>query len=187
MTENFVILPSDTSNTGKLVRTNQRVVGGSNVEEHYMILQDRENNFQAQVISGPITTVTGLAVYAIQAGSYNTYNDKPTETEQTRGTFGFSGASFIASGTVSNVITPGLGSKIMLKGFNASAETPSQFRLVFSGGTSTLINTFNLPGSGTVAMNLLGMEPSGAINEPLGIGMFNAGSLNLTLYTKDTL
>lgn len=73
MTDNFVILPDDSSNTGKLIRTNQRTVAGSNVEEHYMILQDATNDFQAQIISGNVNTATGLAVWAIQAGSYSVY------------------------------------------------------------------------------------------------------------------
>ena len=81
MVENYVVLPTDTSNTGKLVRTNQRVIGGSPVEEHFMILQDYTNNFQAQVISGPTLAVTGLAVYAVQAGSYNTYGMITTGSE----------------------------------------------------------------------------------------------------------
>ncbi len=113
-------------------------------------------------------------------GSYTTQTITPS-----RGVFGYSGAFFIASGTVSNVISPGAGSKIMLKGFNASAQTASHFRIMFSGGN--VISTFNLPSSGIVGMNMFGMEPSGATNEPLGVGMINAGSLNISVYTQDTL
>ena len=102
-----------------------------------------------------------------------------------RGNFNFSGVSFTGSFTGSNIITPGTGSSLFLKGFNASAEIATQFSLVFSGGNK--IGTFNIPNSGTIAMNLIGMEPSGATNQPIMVEMNNAGSLHLTVYTMDSL
>lgn len=119
-------------------------------------------------------------------GSSPIYNSaNPLNVENDRGVFNYSGQTFIASGTANNIITPGTGSKIMLKGFNASAQTATQFRLLFSGGN--VINTFNVPNSGTVSMNMMGMEPSGAVNEPISVGLFNAGSLHLTVFIKNTL
>ena len=120
----------------------------------------------------------------ITAGSVEVYGTKTLTTAQDRGVFRFSGATFTASGTAKNIIIPGTGSSIFLKGFNASAETPTKFRLLFSGGA--LIGTYNLPASGTVAMNMMGMEASGAANEPIAVGLFNAGSLHLTAYGMDS-
>lgn len=107
--------------------------------------------------------------------------------EPARGVFAVSGASFIASGTMTNIYTPGTGSKLFLKGFTASAELATQFRLLFSGGTPTQLSHFTLPNSGTVAMNFLGMEPSGAVNQPISVGLFNGGSLYLTIFGKESL
>jgi len=121
----------------------------------------------------------------ITAGSVEVYDTKPLQVEQSRGAFGFSGAIFITSGTQNILTSPGAGSKLFLKGFNASAETASQFRVFFSGGN--LLNTFVLPSSGTVAMNMMGMEPSGGTNQPLAIGMYNNGSLYFTAMTEDSL
>lgn len=138
-------------------------------------------------VAGSIVNLPEVTIGTITAGSVEIYHtdDKPMPTEQSRGAFGFSGATLIASGTASVIISPGAGSKVFLKGFNASAETASQFRILFSGGT--VINTFNLPSSGTVAMNLLGMEPSGATNQPIAVGMSNNGSLHFTAMTEDSL
>ena len=98
-----------------------------------------------------------------------------------------SGVSYTGSFTGSVFITPGVGSKLIMRGFNASAEIATKFQLRFSGGTSTNIGTFILPNSGTMAMNMLGMEPSGATNQPLMVNLLNAGSLFITGYTKDSL
>jgi len=74
MAENFVQLPDDSGNTGPLVRTFKRTVNGSDVEEHFMILQDYNNNFQAEVMSGPKLQTTGLAVWSMPVGSYNIFS-----------------------------------------------------------------------------------------------------------------
>ena len=114
---------------------------------------------------------------------------KPFIIEPIRDTFGFSGATFIGSFTGSRMILPGTGSKIFLKGFNISAELASKCRIFFSGtaaGNGT-INIFNLPNSGTVAMNLLGMEPSGGVNQPITIGKFDTGSIHVTVFSRDSL
>lgn len=418
MAENYVQLPSDTGNTGKLVRTNTRVVGGSTVHEHFMIIQSSGSDFQAQVISGPTLSVTGLAVYAVQAGSYliygaglggsesyikagsiQTYNPLgstfilgsvystgsinivspqtvgsyagvgsiigsvfqltspwitsgtstvagsvyttgsinlvsqlgstlilsspgsigvyagvdtvfgisgniavtvgsevyikagsvqtyspvgvgsvtvvntrydlgsflliagsissmptisvatgsevyvkggsiflysgatnftnvtqttiPWETsgitnwgiavgsvrilssngsigvydadnggisvEQTRGIFGWSGVSFIGSFTGSNIFTPGVGSKLFLKGFTATSDISTKFGLAFSGGTSVFIANYTLPASGTTSINYIGFEPSGATNQPIMVNLYNAGSLDISLAIKESL
>ena len=71
MTENYVQLPTDASNTGKLVRTNQRVVGANTVEEHFMVLQDYTNDYQAKIgdaghlwVAGSISSVPTTTVTA---------------------------------------------------------------------------------------------------------------------------
>lgn len=111
----------------------------------------------------------------------------PVETEQTRGVFVTSGATIHTSGTAKVVISPGTGSKLLLKGFTSSAELATKFRLIFSGGTPTHIGAWNLPNSGTVAMNMLGMEPSGATNQSLAFGLFNNGSIHVTVFARNTL
>ena len=110
-------------------------------------------------------------------------------SQQDRGAYGFSGHTFIGSFTGSYLMTPGTGSKIILKGFTASAELASKFRLIFSGAHTDagLISTFNLPNSGTVSMNMIGMEPSGAVNLPIGVGKSDTVSLHITFFTQDTL
>jgi len=59
MVETYVQLPTDATNTGKKVRTNERIVGANTVEEHYMILQDKTNDYQAQVTSAGALAVSG--------------------------------------------------------------------------------------------------------------------------------
>lgn len=114
--------------------------------------------------------------------------EEPWKVEQIRGVFRASGISaFAGSFTGSNFITPGAGSLLFMKGFTASAELATKFRLFFSGGTSTAIGTWILPNSGTMALNFMGMEPSGATNQPLAYGAFNAGSIHITAYTRDSL
>ena len=114
---------------------------------------------------------------------------QPFVTEQVRDVFGFSGTTFIGSFTGSRMVFPGTGSKIFLKGFNISAELASKCRIFFSGTAAgnAVINTFSLPNSGTVAMNLLGMEPSGGVNQPITIGKFDTGSIHATVFTRDSL
>ena len=130
-----------------------------------------------------------LAQVVSSAGSIGVYDadNGGISVEPVRGVFIVSGTTLIASGTMSNFITPGTGSRAMLKGFTASAETASHFRLLFSGTTITPIGIWTLPSSGTVAMNFLGMEPSGAVNQPISAGMYNNGSLALTVFIKNTL
>ena len=130
-----------------------------------------------------------LAQVVSSAGSIGVYDadNGGISIEPVRGVFIVSGTTLIASGTMSNFITPGTGSRVMLKGFTASAETASHFRLLFSGTTITPIGIWTLPSSGTVAMNFLGMEPSGAVNQPISAGMYNNGSLALTVFIKNTL
>src|SRR3990167_9423305 len=108
--DNFVILPDDTSNTGKLVRTNTRVVGGSTVHEHFMIIQDPGSNFQAQVISGPTLSVTGLAVYAVQAGSYLVYGNTVGGSEVWIKAGSIQTYNPIGVGSVTGQVTIGAGS-----------------------------------------------------------------------------
>lgn len=187
MTENYVQLPSDTSNTGKKVRTNQRTVGANDVEEHFNIIQDYSSDRQAQVVINNSTSITGLAVWAAQAGSYNIYVQNNLTVEQDRGVFGWSGASFNGSITGTPIFSPGAGSKVFLKGFTATSDISTKFRLFFSGGTSTLIGTYTLPASGTANMNFLGMEPSGATNQPIAVGLLNAGSLDISIATRQSL
>ena len=49
MTDSYVQLPNDSSNTGKKVRTNTRTVDGEDVVEHFNILQDYTSNNQAKI------------------------------------------------------------------------------------------------------------------------------------------
>lgn len=131
-----------------------------------------------------VLPVSGTAFGAI-TGSVNVNNK--VQVENTRGVFFSSGGTVHTSGTVTVIHTPGTGSKVLLKGFTVSAELATQFRLFFSGGTDTRIGTWMLPNSGTIAMNLLGMEPSGAVNQPVSVGLFNNGSIHITLFGGDTL
>lgn len=120
-------------------------------------------------------------------GSVRVSNAEPIRTTQDRGIFFNSGATIHDSGTATVIHTPGTGSNVLLKGFTVSAELATHFRLIFSGGTPTHIAEYNLPNSGTVAMNLIGMEPSGAVNQPISVGLFNAGSVHVTVFGQDTL
>lgn len=82
MTENYVRLTDDTSNTGKYVRTNQRLISGINTEEHFTILQDYENNYQAKIdsdgklnIAGSISSLPNITVNSASTiGSYSYQN-----------------------------------------------------------------------------------------------------------------
>ncbi len=141
------------------------------------------------VISGtsiPVSRGTGSVVIS---GTTMPPLRGETTVRQARGIYDYSGHTFIGSFTGSYLITPGAGSSILLRGFTASAELASKFKLQFSGahGDEILISTFNLPNSGTVAMNFLGMEPSGAADLPIGIGKADTGSLHITFFTADTL
>ena len=164
------------------------------------------NRVAGSIVNMPTTTVTATnldirdltsasdnvevvgSVALTNIGSVRQANPaQPFIIEPIRDIFGFSGVSLIGSFTGSDIIFPGAGSSIFLKGFNISAELASKCRIFFSGGTSTVVNTFSLPNSGTVAMNLLGMEPSGAVDQPITIGKFDAGSIHATVFGRDAL
>jgi len=144
------------------------------------------SNFAA-LGSNVIVTAGSIRLLSTTGSSpiYNSAN--PLIIEQERGIYFNSGASVDTSGTAKIIYTPGAGSKVLLKGFMISAELATKGRLIFSGGTPTHINTFNLPNSGTIAMNLLGMEPSGAVNQPISVGLFNNGSIHITVFGRETL
>jgi hypothetical protein len=66
MADSFITTPDDAALTGKKVRTQTRVVGADTVHEHYFILQDETNNFQAVVRDdAPNPTDAGLVVRPI--------------------------------------------------------------------------------------------------------------------------
>ncbi len=111
----------------------------------------------------------------------------PQPVEQDRGIFRTSGLVFHGSQTGSNFITPGAGSKLFLKGFTASTDLATNFGLNFSGGTNTFIGEYFMPNSGLEMFNYVGMEPSGATNQPLMINLFNAGSVRITAFGNDSL
>lgn len=120
---------------------------------------------------------------------------------QDRGVFNYSGLginnadsdAYIGSFTGSYLQFPGTGSKLLLKGFTLSCKSDAagcHARVIFSGALldTTHVMTFNMPPSGTVAMNLIGMEISGPTNLQIGVGNATAtGSLYATFMTSDTL
>jgi len=132
--------------------------------------------------------VTGSIInYGIGSIRFAAQGIVPLTVEQDRGGLISSGLTFIGSFTGSNFITPGAGSSLFLKMFTASSPIATRFRLVFSGGTNTYIGTWNVPNSGTVALNFMGAEPSGAVNQPLMINLFNAGSVDITAFGRSSL
>ena len=69
MSETIIQLPDDSGNTGKKVRTNDRVVGANTVYEHFTILQDITNDTQARILaSTPASSDAGVIVRPIQDG-----------------------------------------------------------------------------------------------------------------------
>lgn len=143
----------------------------------------------AIVVSGLLTAEIsgGIHIGSVSANVDSIYIQSGDNINLGRGAFGFSGAIITGSVIGSYLISPGAGSKILLKGFHASTEVATQFRIIYSGLTPDLVSTFSVPNSGTVAMNMLGMEPSGASDRPIGVGLFNAGSVAITFFTEDTL
>ena len=135
----------------------------------------------------------GIAVGSVRIlssnGSIGVYDadNGGISVEQTRGIFGWSGVSFIGSFTGSNIFTPGVGSKLFLKGFTATSDISTKFGLAFSGGTSVFIANYTLPASGTTSINYIGFEPSGATNQPIMVNLYNAGSLDISLAIKESL
>lgn len=146
-------------------------------------------------IASGVTTVTGSVtlegIGSIRIAAVASDIVDPLQVEQNRGIFRFSGATIIGSVIGSYLISPGAGSKLLLKGFSASCEVATQFRIIYSGlvpeSDGALVSTFSVPNSGTVAMNFMGMEPSGIVDLPIGVGLFNAGSVHITFFTEDTL
>jgi len=74
MVENYVQIPDDSTNTGKKIRSNQRTVSGNTVEEHFMILQDYIDNYQAKIDSsghlftvGSITSMPTITIGSVSA------------------------------------------------------------------------------------------------------------------------
>lgn len=122
---------------------------------------------------------TGSETY-IPAGSVIITNN-PT-IQYNAEAFGYSGASFSASGTATNIWTPGAGSNAQLKGFTISAQAANAVRILFSGGA--VIGQWTIPGSGTVGMNMLGMEPSGASNQPIAVGLLAGGSVDVSIFAR---
>src|SRR3990167_5823807 len=193
MTDEVIRLSTDASNTGKYVRTNQRTVGSVDVQEHYMILQDATNNFQAQIISGNVNTATGLAVWAIQAGSYNTYGTITTGSEV-----------YIKAGSIQTYSSIGIGSVQLVPGSlevyqltnsNLQVQATQETSPWIVSGTSTVagsvfvigsINLVNQLGStlllstpGSVAVyGTLGA--SGTLFTISGIVNIGVGSLSIT-------
>jgi hypothetical protein len=90
MADQYVQLVSDASNTGKKVRTNERVVGSNTVQEHFNILQDRISDVQAAVLTvSPSGAEGGLVVRnvpnATQSGSTATLILYPIAFEDAAG------------------------------------------------------------------------------------------------------
>jgi hypothetical protein len=88
MTETYIKLPNDSSNTGKLVRANERVVNGSAVEEHFMILQDYTNDNQASIdstghlsIVGSITSMPTIVIGSVTANVDSVYIQSGNQVE----------------------------------------------------------------------------------------------------------
>ena len=193
MTDEVIRLSTDASNTGKYVRTNQRTVGSVDVQEHYMILQDATNNFQAQIISGNVNTATGLAVWAIQAGSYNTYGTITTGSEVYVKAGSIQTYSSIGIGSVQ--LVPGSLEVYQLTNSNLQVQATQETSPWIVSGTSTVagsvfvigsINLVNQLGStlllstpGSVAVyGTLGA--SGTLFTISGIVNIGVGSLSIT-------
>ena len=63
MADDFLQLPSDLSNAGKMKRINTRSVDGLTVYEEFTILQDRDNDTQARILTAePAPSDAGLVV-----------------------------------------------------------------------------------------------------------------------------
>lgn len=133
------------------------------------------------VITGSTTTYGTGSIRISQQGIV------PLTVEYYRDTFRFSGATLLTSGTFFNVYTPGAGSKALLKAYTISTDTAMQVRVLFSGTANNFISSFRLPNSGTMAMNLIGVEPSGATDQPIGFGITAPGSVDVSVFVRDTL
>lgn len=70
MANSFVILPDDTTLTGKKVRTNTRTVSLIEVHEHFMILQDITSDTQARILTtDPASGDGGVVVRPIPSAT----------------------------------------------------------------------------------------------------------------------
>jgi hypothetical protein len=136
-------------------------------------------------VNSIVTNGSVLIINAAAVGSYAApmaITGSVVTSSYTGDGFGYSGATFTASGTATNVWTPGTGSAAQLKGFSASARQLSTFRILFSGGG--VIGQWTIPASGTVAMNMYGMEPSGAANQPIALGLLTGGSVDISVFAR---
>lgn len=97
--------------------------------------------------------------------------------------YAFSGATFTAAGS-STIFTPATGSKTQLKSFTISASTAQEVALFFSGTTRIPIVGFRVPNSGTVIMNLLGAEPSGAADGELQVSRSDGGNTDVSVFVR---
>lgn len=94
MTENFIKLPDDSANAGKLVRTNERIVNGSSVEEHFTIMQDYASDNQAKIdsdgklnVAGSISSIPSVSINNVSTiGSYTYQNVIPSGATTIQGT-----------------------------------------------------------------------------------------------------
>ncbi|MCH7535021.1 MAG: hypothetical protein IH948_04645 [Bacteroidetes bacterium] len=94
----------------------------------------------------------------------------------------------ITSGTyVSEVWSPGTGSKVEIHGWEISSDVPQEARLVLSGtaGGFVTIGRYRLPASGTILKTLVHPITPGVANEGLGLGTTVTGSTDITIYGRD--
>lgn len=94
----------------------------------------------------------------------------------------------VASGTyVSEVWTPGLGSKVEIHGWEISSDVPQEARLVLSGTSAGFVTIarYRLPASGTILKTLVHPITPGAVEEGLGLGTTVTGSTDITIYGRD--
>ncbi len=70
MADAYVILPDDSTNTGKKVRSQTRTVGGEVVHEHYAIIQDEATDNQLTVTAAGAAKVDGSAVTQPVSGTF---------------------------------------------------------------------------------------------------------------------
>jgi hypothetical protein len=98
-----------------------------------------------------------------------------------------SGNSFLTSGTMTRVYTPGAGSRLILYGYQVTTHTPSNFRILFSGTTANELFRHMMPASGNFAWNLSYTYVIGAANQSLAIGLYEPGSVMFKAILKETV
>jgi len=180
MTETYIKLPNDSSNTGKLVRANERVVNGSAVEEHFMILQDYTNDNQASIDSTGHLSIVGsiTSMPTIVIGSIVDMPDITVNSPQTLGSWtGMNnGSSFILSSPGSIVVT---GSTYVTGSINISTTLlPISGNVLVSGNvnvtqtTNPWIVSGNVLVSGTVfSIPISGTSYSNVVSMPAVVGV----------------